>query len=307
MDNYPLTLAFAITGTMLVVFIIALVFDLEKQRALNSLNRKNETLNTVINQLRNAQQQLVQSEKMASLGQMMAGIAHEIKNPLNFVNNFSQLTLELIQEYKAATTAEEKAALLSDVMLNVERIHEHGKRADSIVKNMLQHARSGSFEKQPTNLHTLIRDYTSMALQNIRLHHHAFQCNVIHSGAQLSPVSISAQDVGRVIFNLCSNALYALHQKKEKLGEAFQPELKIETLLRPPFAVVRISDNGTGISEALLGKIFDPFFTTKPSRDGSGLGLSISYDIIKAHGGSLTATSKENEGAVFEFTLPASS
>lgn len=260
---------------------------------------------------KSAQDQLIQSEKMASLGQMTAGIAHEIKNPLNFVNNFSQLSLELMEEMEAAEDESEKQEILVDLKSNVAKINHHGKRADSIVATMLQHSRSGDTgTKIPTDLNHLCEEYTDLSYHGMRATLQDFNSAVVKEFAKdMPPVNLIPQEFSRVILNLLNNAFYAVNERAIKDAEAGRqganPEVKISTEHVGNRAVVRIRDNGSGIPEAIKNKIFEPFFTTKPTGKGTGLGLSLSYDIMtKEHQGLMSVTSEEGKFTEFCVELP---
>lgn len=251
-----------------------------------------------------AQEQLIHAEKMASLGQMTAGIAHEIQNPLNFINNFSELNIDLISEMDDLHSDEEKKSILKDLKGNLEKISHHGNRADRIVKNMLLHSRAGSSEKQVTNINSLCEEYLQLAYHGIRAKNSEFNCLIEKRFDKTLPeISAMPQDVGRVVLNLLSNAFYAMEERRQDQPE-FKPALVFTTGMANGNVIIQIRDNGKGIPESIKEKIFEPFFTTKPTGEGTGLGLSICYDILKAHKGALSVKSKENEFTEFEITLP---
>lgn len=253
-----------------------------------------------------AQAQLVHAEKMASLGQMTAGIAHEIQNPLNFINNFSEINLDLINEMDDLHSDEEKKELLKDVKGNLEKIAHHGNRADRIVKNMLLHSRVGSSEKQPTAINSLCEEYLQLAYHGIRAKNSDFNCNIEKRfEITLPEILTMPQDIGRVLLNLLSNAFYAMEERRQAEPE-YKPFLLFKTAFSRGKVIIQIRDNGKGIPSSIIAKIFEPFFTTKPTGEGTGLGLSICYDIIKAHNGQLEADSKENEFTEFTISLPVS-
>ncbi len=265
-----------------------------------------------LTELKATQSQLIQSEKMASLGELTAGIAHEIQNPLNFVNNFSEVSLELIEELsvernKAEAERDEKLEeeLIDDIAQNLQKINHHGKRADAIVKGMLQHSRSSGGTKEPSDLSKLADEYLRLAYHGLRAKDKTFNAGLkTDYDDTLRPVSIIPQDIGRVILNLITNAFYAVtEKKKQSLGE-FEPLVTVSTRQLEGKAEVRVSDNGTGIPQKVLDKIFQPFFTTKPTGQGTGLGLSLAYDIIKAHGGELKVETYEGEGTTFIIRIP---
>lgn len=258
--------------------------------------------------LKATQSQLIQSEKMASLGELTAGIAHEIQNPLNFVNNFSEVSNELIDEMNAELAKgeiEEAKMIAKDVKQNLEKITFHGKRADAIVKGMLQHSRSNNKQKEPTDINQLCDEYLRLAYHGLRAKDKTFNATMNTDFDQsIGMVNILPQDMGRVILNLITNAFYAVSQRVKQGVEGFSPTVSISTKKRGNSIEIKVSDNGIGIPKAILDKIFQPFFTTKPTGEGTGLGLSLSYDIVKAHNGELKVETKENEGTKFIIQLP---
>jgi signal transduction histidine kinase len=273
-----------------------------------------ESLQHTLDELKFAQQQLIQSEKMASLGELTAGIAHEIQNPLNFVNNFSEINAELIDEMLESIEKgeyDEVKMVAKDISENEEKIKHHGKRADGIVKGMLQHSRSSSGVKEPTDINQLADEYLRLAYHGLRAKDKSFNATMVKElDENLGKISVIPQDVGRVILNLFTNAFYAVSQKSinaKKEGDAsFKPTVKVSTKkLSKNLAEIRIKDNGGGIPQDVLEKIFQPFFTTKPTGKGTGLGLSLSFDIItKSHGGTIEVKSKPGEYAEFIIQLP---
>ncbi len=264
--------------------------------------------------LRDTQKQLIQSEKMASLGELTAGIAHEIQNPLNFVNNFSEVNKELIDELKEELKAgktEDAIALADDIKVNSEKITYHGKRADSIVKGMLQHSRSGSGQKESTDINNLLDECMRLSFHGMRAKDNSFNAKTETSfDSSLAPVNIVSQDIGRVFLNLFTNAFYSVMQKKKDISSGsaaanYSPEVTASTKKEGNKVIITVSDNGNGIPQKVVDKIFQPFFTTKPTGEGTGLGLSMSYDIItKGHGGELKVETKEGEFARFTIILP---
>jgi signal transduction histidine kinase len=276
-----------------------------------SVRDRTAELQRSIENLKSTQAQLIQSEKMASLGQLTAGIAHEIQNPLNFVNNFSEINVELsseILEAAAKGDMEEVMALATDVKSNQEKIREHGKRADSIVKGMLQHSRSSTGVKEPTDLAALADEYLRLAYHGMRARDKSFNVSIkTDFDPALPHVPVVAQDIGRVLLNLFNNAFYAVNERKKIEGDGYEPEVVVHCGRADSTTTIKISvqDNGPGIPESIKDKIFQPFFTTKPTGQGTGLGLSLSYDIVKAHGGAMEASSKEGEGTIFTIRLPA--
>ncbi|MDP1795805.1 MAG: ATP-binding protein [Daejeonella sp.] len=262
--------------------------------------------------LKSTQSQLIQSEKMASLGELTAGIAHEIQNPLNFVNNFSEVTNELIDEMNEELDkgdVEEAKAIAGDIKQNLQKITHHGKRADSIVKGMLQHSRASSNQKEFANVNKLADEYLRLAYHGLRAKDKSFNAELVTNFDEKLPlVEIVPQDIGRVLLNLFTNAFYAVQErnKEEKdKGTTFKPTVKLSTSADNKFIKIRVEDNGTGIPEHIKDKIMQPFFTTKPTGEGTGLGLSMSYDIVvKAHGGTIDINSKEGEFTEFAITIP---
>jgi signal transduction histidine kinase len=262
-----------------------------------------------LTELQATQAQLVQREKMASLGELTAGIAHEIQNPLNFVNNFSEVSAELVEELEGEATAgntEEVLAISADLKQNLEKIYHHGKRADSIVKGMLQHSRASSGEKQPTDINKLVDEYLHLAYHGLRAKEKDFNAQFTFTPDTTLPrLEVAPQEIGRVLLNLFNNAFYATSQKKALLNGQYQPLVRVTTQTIGNKVEIRVKDNGTGIPEIVQQKIFQPFFTTKPAGEGTGLGLSLSYDIItKGHGGELKVDSKEGEYTEFIVRLP---
>jgi signal transduction histidine kinase/ketosteroid isomerase-like protein len=265
-----------------------------------------------LRELKAAQNQLIQSEKMASLGELTAGIAHEIQNPLNFVNNFSELSVELIEELsgerkkrqlqeKGQRNEELENELLSDISDNLQKITHHGQRASSIVKGMLEHSRKSTGEKEPADLNAMAEEYLRLAYHGLRAKDKSFRSDFkTYLDADLPKIYVVSQDFSRVLLNLISNAFYATRHTEK-------PEVKVTTKLDGDQALIRISDNGHGIPDAIKDKIFQPFFTTKPTGEGTGLGLSLAYDIIvKGHEGNLTVDSKAGEGSIFTISIPVS-
>lgn len=273
--------------------------DRKLQQKISELVHANETL-------RVTQQQLIQSDKMASLGALTAGIAHEIQNPLNFINNFSDLSVELLHELDETENAEERKGLVTDLRQNLEKITFHGKRADSIVKGMLQHSRSSTAEKQPTDINKLVEEFFILAYHGMRAKDPGFNCVMDKNLAQGLPlVKIIPQDVSRVILNIFNNSFYAVDERRKSDGKDYRPVVSIATEQIDGKIVITIRDNGKGIPDSIRDKIFNPFFTTKPIGQGTGLGLSISYDIIvRDHFGDLQLDTKPGEYTQFKITLP---
>jgi signal transduction histidine kinase len=258
--------------------------------------------------LKATQAQLIQSEKMASLGELTAGIAHEIQNPLNFVNNFSEVSNELLDEMKAELDkgdTEAAKAIASDVKLNLEKILHHGKRADAIVKGMLLHSRSSNGLKVPTDINALADEYLRLAYHGLRAKDKSFNATMkTEFDDTIGTITVIPQDIGRVILNLITNAFYAVTEKKKQTGEDYEPTVTVSTKKINGKIEIRVKDNGNGIPHKVLDKIFQPFFTTKPAGQGTGLGLSLAYDIVKAHGGELKVETKEGIGSEFVIFLP---
>lgn len=271
----------------------------------NALASANDELQLTVENLKSTQAQLIQSEKMASLGQLTAGIAHEIQNPLNFVNNFSELSSELIDEYDSAESDDEKQDIINDIKSNLEKIAHHGKRADRIVKGMLMHSREQKGEKIPVKLNQQLEEDTTIAYHGIRAKNSAFQCEIIKKfDDHIDTVNIIPQDINRVIINLLNNAFYAVGERAQhNLDQNWKPTVTVSTSIANQTVDISITDNGTGIPEEVKQKIFNPFFTTKPTGEGTGLGLSICYDIIKSHGGEIKVNSELNKGTTFSITL----
>ena len=266
------------------------------------------------NELKLTQTQLIQSEKMASLGELTAGVAHEIQNPLNFVNNFSEVNNELIEELKnqkSTLNSNEQEEILNDIFQNNEKISLHGKRADSIVKNMLLHSRRSGGVKEPTDINALADEYFRLAYHGLRARdqrdaaHKSFNATMkTEMDETIGNVNIIPQDIGRVLLNLYNNAFYAVNEKSKTAGAAYVPVVTVNTKKTIDKVIISVKDNGNGIPQKIVDKIFQPFFTTKPTGQGTGLGLSLSYDIIKTHGGEITVDTKEGEGTVFTIKLP---
>lgn len=261
-----------------------------------------------LGELRSAQSQLIHAEKMASLGELTAGIAHEIQNPLNFVNNFSDLNKELIEELQEALESgdmEEVNELINDLKSNEEKITHHGKRAEDIVKGMLQHSRSGDSKKEPTDINALADEFLRLSYHGLRAKDKSFNADFkVHLATDLPQIHVSAQDIGRVLLNLINNAFHATAEKLAKTP-GFKPRVEVSTKNGDDKISISIKDNGAGIPEKIKEKIFQPFFTTKPTGTGTGLGLSLSHDIIaKGHGGTLEVESEEGEGTTFTINIP---
>ncbi len=259
-----------------------------------------------LEELRATQAQLIQSEKMASLGALTAGIAHEIKNPLNFVNNFASLSQELVDELEDETDPEERAALLNDLKINAAKIEAHGRRADAIVRQMMEHARSGSGERRAVDLNALVEEYVGLAYHGMRARHPAFNVTLEKNpGQNVGEVEIVPQEIGRVLINLLDNAFDAVRERAAEADEPYAPTVSISTRRMDRHVEIRVADNGPGMPEEVQAKVFEPFFTTKPTGQGTGLGLSMSYDIVtQGHGGTLEILSAKGDGSAFVLNLP---
>jgi signal transduction histidine kinase/ketosteroid isomerase-like protein len=285
----------------------------------NKLEVAKQQVDKTLVELKQAQQQLVQSEKMASLGELTAGIAHEIQNPLNFVNNFSEVSNELIKDIQDirrntqdGAQHSEEDEILNDIAGNLEKINHHGKRAADIVKGMLQHSRSSSGIKEPTDINALADEYLRLAYHGLRAKDKSFNATMkTNFDESIGSINIIPQDIGRVILNLITNAFYAVNERQKLLATShellakYEPTVSVSTEKEGNKILISVKDNGNGIPQKILDKIFQPFFTTKPTGQGTGLGLSLSYDIVKAHGGEIKVNTKENEGTEFTIRLPA--
>ena len=289
----------------LVIFIIIVLLLIRNNR---HKQKAKVTIENAYEELKATQQQLIQSEKMASLGELTAGIAHEIQNPLNFVNNFSEINGELIQELQAEAekgNLEEIKGIAKEIGFNSDKINHHGKRADAIVKGMLQHSRTSSGQKEPTDLNALADEYLRLAYHGLRAKDKSFNASMkTDFDHSIGKINIIPQDIGRVVLNLITNAFYAVDEKKKQIGADYEPTVSVSTKKNNSKIEISVKDNGNGIPQKVLDKIFQPFFTTKPTGQGTGLGLSLSYDIVKAHGGDLKVKTKEGEGSEFMIQLP---
>ncbi|MET0462363.1 MAG: ATP-binding protein [Chitinophagaceae bacterium] len=280
--------------------------ELEQKR--KAVEDTNSALERSLTELKAAQQQLVQSEKMASLGELTAGIAHEIQNPLNFVNNFSEISHELIDEMKEELTKgnyEDAIQIADDLVLNLDKINHHGKRADAIVKGMLQHSRTSSGQKELTDINALADEYLRLAYHGLRAKDKNFNTTLeTDYDNTIGNIPIIPQDMGRVLLNLFTNAFYAINEKNKQANAVYQPTVWITSKKEGSIVSIAVKDNGNGIPQSIIEKIFQPFFTTKPTGEGTGLGLSLSYDIIKSHGGKLTVQSEAGVSTTFTIHLP---
>ncbi len=277
----------------------------------NKLEVAKQQVDKTLLDLKQTQQQLIQAEKMASLGQLTAGVAHEIQNPLNFINNFSDVNIELLEELKNELNADNKEAansIASNIKENEQKINHHGKRADAIVKGMLQHSRANTGKKEPTDINALAHEYLRLSYFGLRAKDKEFNADLkLYFDESLGMIQVVPQDIGRVLLNLYNNAFYSVNEKKKAptlKGENWEPTVWVTTkrISSPPHGVaggleLSVKDNGTGIPQKVIDKIYQPFFTTKPPGQGTGLGLSLSYDIIKAHGGELKVETREGDYA----------
>ncbi|MEP6597234.1 MAG: ATP-binding protein [Ginsengibacter sp.] len=284
--------------------------DLTQARIdLQNLKEEKNRAENALAELKATQKQLIQSEKMASLGELTAGIAHEIQNPLNFVNNFSEVNKELLIELNEEIEKgnyEEVKIIAEDITNNEEKISHHGKRADIIVKGMLQHSRVSTGQKEPTDINTLADEYLRLSYHGMRAKDKTFNATLeTDFDAGISKINIIPQDIGRVLLNLYNNAFYAVADASASPArQGYKPSVAVRTRRIDDKFEIRVTDNGNGIPQKVIDKIFQPFFTTKPTGQGTGLGLSLSYDIIKAHGGEIKVGTTEGEGAEFTIQLP---
>jgi two-component system, NtrC family, sensor kinase len=310
---------YALIGGLIFFLIIAVLLyrnNLQKQNAKVKIEK-------AFDELKATQKQLIQSEKMASLGELTAGIAHEIQNPLNFVNNFSEVNEELIDELKqelAVGNRQSAEEIAKDIKGNQQKILHHGKRADAIVKGMLQHSRSSSGTKEPTDINALADEYLRLAYHGLRAKDKSFNAKFeTHLDDSIGMIEVVPQDIGRVILNLITNAFYAVSEKMKRetvdvkgdsyhvspLPYHYEPTVTITTKKLNDKIEIQVKDNGNGIPEHIKEKIFQPFFTTKPAGQGTGLGLSMSYEIVtQVHNGQLKVETKEGEGSEFSIVLP---
>ncbi len=298
---------FSFIGGALILVVIALILwrsSLQQRKAKTKIEN-------AYSELKSAQAQLIHSEKMASLGELTAGIAHEIENPLNFVNNFSDVNRELMDELKSQKSklkSEEQDEILNDIDQNLEKISLHGKRADAIVKAMLQHSRTSSGAKELTDINALCDEYLRLAYHGLRAKDKSFNANLEKKfDNNIGKINLVAQDIGRVILNLINNAFYAVNEKAAScklLATSYEPLVMVTTRKKGNSVEIHVADNGNGIAQNIRDKIFQPFFTTKPTGEGTGLGLSLAYDIVKAHGGEIKVETVEEQGTTFIIQLP---
>ena len=287
---------------------IAEAHALQAEQDLAEIKSARQKAEEALSELQATQKQLIQSEKMASLGELTAGIAHEIQNPLNFVNNFSEVSKELLDEMREELekgNVEDAKEIMNDVIQNLEKINHHGKRADGIVKGMLQHSRAGSGQKELTDINALCDEYLRLAYHGLRAKDKTFNAKFETAFDEtIGKINVLPQDLGRVILNLINNAFYAVTERKKKNEPGYEPTVTVSSEKEKNHVLIKVKDNGTGIPKKVLDKIFQPFFTTKPTGQGTGLGLSLSYDIIKAHGGELNVETKEGAGTSFIIQIP---
>ena len=310
-DQIKIYILLAALAAFIIIGFILYRNNRQKQKANALLHQQKEKVETTLSELKSTQGQLIQSEKMAFLGELTAGIAHEIQNPLNFVNNFSDVNRELVdelqQELKAGKT-DDAFSISENIKENEEKIIFHGKRADDIVKNMLLHSRGGSGAKEPTDINAIADEYLRLSFHGMRAREKSFKATMkTDFDSSIGHINIIPQDIGRVILNLINNAFYAVDEKKKQgqseLVEDYEPAVSISTKKVNDKVEIKVTDNGNGIPQKVLDKIFQPFFTTKPTGQGTGLGLSLSYDIVKAHGGEIKVNTKEREGTEFIIQL----
>ena len=292
-----------LAGLAIFLVVVSILYRNNKQK-----QKANKVLETTLTDLKSTQKQLIQSEKMASLGELTAGIAHEIQNPLNFVNNFSEVSTELIDEMNEEISKghlDDAKEIANDLKQNLEKINHHGKRAGEIVKGMLQHSRTSSGQKEPTDINALCDEYLRLAYHGLRAKDKSFNAKFeTEFDNSIDRINIIPQDIGRVILNLITNAFYAVNEKSNQNIAGYEPIVDVSTKKEGNKVLITVKDNGSGISKSIVDKIFQPFFTTKPTGQGTGLGLSLSYDIVKAHGGEIKVETKENEGTGFLIILP---
>lgn len=303
---------YGLTGAILFILIVALLQwrnSRNRKQANALLQQRTGEIENVTEQLQLTQKQLIQSEKMASLGELTAGIAHEIQNPLNFVNNFSEVNIELISEMQTELengTTEEVVEILEDIKQNLEKIRHHGKRADGIVKGMLQHSRAGSNIKEPIEINKLADEYFRLTYHGLRAKDKSFNAELVtHFADNLPLVNAVPQDIGRALLNLFTNAFYAVNQKQKNSPANYHPTVTLSTETGGGYVLIKVKDNGDGMPENIKDKIMQPFFTTKPTGEGTGLGLSLSYEIVvNGHGGMIEVDSKQGDFTEFIIKLP---
>jgi two-component system NtrC family sensor kinase len=301
---------YSMLAALVVFLLIAFILwrnNRRKQKLNTLLQKQKEQIERTLVKLKSTQAQLIQSEKMASLGELTAGIAHEIQNPLNFVNNFSEVNTELIDELKEEVdkgNITEIKIIADGIKDNEQKILHHGKRADAIVKGMLQHSRASTGKKEPTDINALTDEYLRLSYHGMRAKDKSFNATLQTDFDNIEKINVVPQDIGRVLLNLFNNAFYAVSEKKKVAEGEYEPVVSVDTKKVDSKVEILVKDNGVGIPQKVVDKIFQPFFTTKPTGQGTGLGLSLSYDIIKAQGGEITVQTKEGEGSEFSILLP---
>lgn len=304
---------FSISGALLSALLLSFILyrnNKNKQKSNALLKKQKEEIQNTLEKLKDTQSQLIHAEKMASLGELIAGIAHEIQNPLNFVNNFSEVSNEMMEEMMEELgkgDIDEVKLIANDIRQNLQKINMHGKRADSIVRGMLQHSRTSSGLKELTAINDMANEYIRLSYHGLRAKDDSFNASFnTDFDESIGKIMVVPQEISRVLLNIFTNAFYAVNEKKKQNPEGYKPEVFITTRKKGDKVEIKIQDNANGIPEHVLGKIFQPFFTTKPTGEGTGLGLSLSYDIItKGHGGELKVDTKVGEGTVFTIILPA--
>ncbi|HEX3386104.1 MAG TPA: ATP-binding protein [Mucilaginibacter sp.] len=302
---------YSLIAVLAVFLLLAVIFwrnSNQRKKANQLLQQQKEEIQSTLGELRTTQNQLVQSAKMASLGELTAGIAHEIQNPLNFVNNFSEVNEEMFDDLKAALKSgdtEEAISIANDLQENEKKIRHHGRRADFIVKGMLEHSRNSTGERQVTNINVLADEFLKLSYHGLRAKDKNFNTELVtHFDEKLPKINVVQQDIGRVLINLFGNAFYAVNQKTKTAGPDYKPTVEVSTAQENGSILISVKDNGTGIPENIREKIMQPFFTTKPTGEGTGLGLSLSYDIVvKGHGGRIDVDTRENEFTEFIIRL----
>jgi two-component system NtrC family sensor kinase len=313
-------------GVLMLIAFILYRTNKQQKKANHLLHRQKEEINLqrdkaekALTELKSTQAQLIQKEKLASLGELTAGIAHEIQNPLNFVNNFSELSVELVEEMQEELTkgdVEEAQAIADDLRQNLEKINHHGKRASGIVKGMLEHSRTSTGERELTDINQLAEEYLRLAYHGLKAKNQDFNSDYeFINDTNLPQLNVVPQEIGRVLLNLINNAFYAVNERAKQGEPNYQPKVTVLTKALPNWGgldgpprgsvEIRVKDNGTGIPDSIKAKIFQPFFTTKPTGEGTGLGLSLAYDIVtKGHGGTMEVESTEGQGTTFIVKLP---
>ncbi|MEP6711530.1 MAG: ATP-binding protein [Ferruginibacter sp.] len=301
---------YVVLGALAFSLIVAIIFyrnNQHKKKANVLLHQQKEEVQKTLSELKSTQAQLIQSEKMASLGELTAGIAHEIQNPLNFVNNFSEVNNELINELEEEAdkgNINEIKAIAKNIKENEQKINHHGKRADAIVKGMMQHSQLSTGQKETTDINALVDEYLRLSYHGLRAKDKSFNSGIkADFDKTIGKINIVPQDIGRVLLNLFNNAFYSVNDASASSAPDYQPTVSVSTKKLKDKVEIRVKDNGNGIPQNIVDKVFQPFFTTKPTGQGTGLGLSLSYDIIKAHGGEINVESKEGEGTEFTITL----